>query len=252
MTAETARHSVPHTPGLRGRIGIIQPAPGVMLEHEWPSRLPAGVLFPVSRIRMSGVTRDGYARLAEAAPEAARDLASASSNLVAYACTIGSLFAGASFESALVERLATAAGKPAISLASTSVRALRSVGARRLAIVTPYTAETNGWVRDYIVSQGFTVAGFVTTPHAIATVGSMSPDAVADFCVAAMERLRDADALWIPCTAIQTLDAITSIEARSGRPAVSGSQALLWHALDLLSLDDPVTDGGRLFDVARR
>ncbi|WP_336951587.1 aspartate/glutamate racemase family protein [Sphingobium aromaticivastans] len=234
-------------PGACGRIGVIQPAPGVMLEHEWPRWLPSGILFPVGRIRMSSATAQGYAELAEQAPEMARDLAFAGADLVAYACTIGSLFAGVDAEKALIADLAAASGKPAISLASTCIDALRVVGGRKLAIMTPYTAETNQWVSRYVGEQGLSVATFLTTPVGIAQVGDMHPAEITALAVEEMARCPDADALWIPCTAIQTMDAIAAIEAVTGRPVVSGTQALLWAALRILGIDDPIHGAGQLF-----
>jgi len=234
-------------PGARGRIGVIQPAPGVMLEHEWPAFLPPEVLFPVGRIRMTSASAQGYAQMAQVAPEMARDLAFAGAGVIAYACTIGSLFAGVEAERELIAALAEASGKPAISLAATCIAALRAVGASRLAIMTPYSAETNGWVADYVEAQGLAVAGFLTTPLAIADVGSMGPAEIAAFALAEMERLPEADALWIPCTAIQTMDAIAAIEAATGLPVVSGTQALLWDALRVLGIADPIQGAGRLF-----
>lgn len=234
-------------PGARGRIGVIQPAPGVMLEHEWPRWMPPEILFPVGRIRMGSATADGYAAMAAAAPDMARDLAFAGAGVVAYACTIGSLFAGAEAEATLIANLAAASGKPAISLAATCMAALRAVGARKLAIMTPYNAETNGWVSKYVVHQGFVVSGFLTTPVGIVEVGNMQPAEIAAFAIAEMARQPDANALWIPCTAIQTMEAIATIEAVTGRPVVSGTQALLWDALRILGIVDPIRGAGSLF-----
>ncbi|HEX8382997.1 MAG TPA: hypothetical protein VF592_06425 [Sphingomonas sp.] len=236
-----------HRPGARGRIGIIQPAPGVMLEHEWPRWLPPGVLFPVGRLRMPAPSREGYAAMAAAAPAVARDLATAGVGVVAYACTVGSLSDGREGEAALVAALSEAAGVPAISLADASVRALRAVGAARIAILTPYSPETNRWVADYARSCGFTIAAVVATPVGIATVGNLPPAAIVAVAVAALENSPEVDALWIPCTAIQTLDAIAAIEAVTRRPVVSGSQALLWRALASLGIADPVRGAGSLF-----
>lgn len=235
------------TPGARGRIGVIQPAPGVMLEHEWPRWMPPEILFPVGRIRMTSATADGYAAMAAIAPDMAQDLAFVGAGVIAYACTIGSLFAGAAAEAALIDRMTQASGKPAISLASTCVAALRAVGASRLAIMTPYAPATNAWVADYVEAQGFAVADFITTPVGIVEVGSMHPAEIAAFAIAAMARHPDADALWIPCTAIQTMDAIATIEAVTGRPVISGTQALLWDALRILGIADPIRGAGRLF-----
>lgn len=235
------------TPGARGRIGIIQPAPGVMLEHEWPRWMPPEILFPVGRVRMISPTAEGYADIAARAPDTAKDLATAGAGLIAYACTIGSLYAGIDAEKALLASLEQASGRPAISLAATSVAALRKVGAKTIAIMTPYTPEVNAWVSAYIEAQDFTVAGFVPTPVNIIHVGDLHPAEITAIAVTAMAAMPDADALWIPCTAIQTMDAIAMIEAVAGRPVISGTQALLWDSLRILGVEDRIDGAGVLF-----
>lgn len=226
---------------------MIQPAPGVMLEHEWPGFLPPGLLFPVGRVRLASPTRQGYDDVAAQAPDAARDLASAGADLIAYACTVGSLYAGLPAERELTARLAAAAGKPAISLASACADALRRVGASRLAILTPYGEETNGWVAAYARAQGFEATAIAATAAGIRIIGDLPPAEIAALSIAALSNIPEADALWLPCTAMQTMAAIPYVEAVTGRPVVSGAQALLWRALDMLEIADPIPHAGRLF-----
>ncbi len=218
-----------------------------MLEHEWPRWLPEGMLFPVARVRLTGGSAEDYSRLAASAPEAARDLATAGVGVIAYACTLGSLFAGIEAEYRLIASLAGASKRPAIALASACADALRFVGARRLAIVTPYAAEANSWVADYAQAQGFEVGGFIATPMGIATVGDMAPAEVATLANEGLCNLPDADTLWMPCSAMQTMEAIEAIEAATGKAVVSGSQALLWKVLATLGIKDPIRGAGKLF-----
>lgn len=236
-------------PGWRGRIGIVQPSPGVMLEYEWPRWLPDEVLFPVARVAMSSATAAGYREVVAQAPGAARELVRAGAGVVAFACTIGSLFEGAMAERKLVDRMVEAAGVPALSLGSTSFEALRRVGASRVALLTPYSDEVNGWVAAYVAECGLEIAGFIATPVDIVTVGNLPAEEIAEIAAAGMARLPDADALWIPCTAIRTLDAITAVEERTARPVVSASQALLWRSLELLGLAGHGRPCGRLFQT---
>ena len=90
------------------------------------------------------------------------------------------------------------------------------------------------------------VAGVSVTPETIMTVGEIPPEEVAALGVAAVNGASLADSLWIPCTAIQTMEAIAAIEDRSGKPVVSGSQALMWAALRGLGIMDPIPLAGRL------
>lgn len=220
-----------------------------MLEYEWPRWLPDEVLFPVMRVAMSEASAAGYRGVVAQVPAAARELAKAGASVVAFACTVGSLFEGAAREAALVEAMAHASGLPALSLGETSIAALRAVGATRLAVLTPYSDEVNGWVAAYLAEHGIAVSGFVATPVDIVTVGNLPADEIAGIAIAAMARMPDAEALWIPCTAIRTLDAIVAIEAATGRPAIGASQALLWRALAILGLADAGRPCGRLFQT---
>lgn len=218
-----------------------------MIEYEWPHWLPERLLFPVARLRLTGGGAEDYARLAQAAPEAALDLASADAGVVAFACTLGSLFAGKAAETRLLETLAEAAGRPAIALGSACTEAFSAIDVARIAVLTPYGEEANNWVTRYARSQGFDITGVGSTPMGIATVGDMSPGEVAQLSIETLARYPDAEALWLPCTAMQTLSAIEQVEAATGRAVVSGSQALLWKALRVLNIKDPVRGAGRLF-----
>ena len=233
-------------PGHRGRIGIIQPAPGVLLEYEWPAFLPREVLFPLARIRMRGASAADYTAIAQAAPDAARDLVTAGADVVAYACSVGSLHAGADAEARLIDALAQASAKPVVSIADAAVRALQMLGAHRVAIMTPYNAETNALVSAYARQRGLVVAAEFGMPVGIAEIANLSAAEIAVLAIAAMATAPQAQALWIPCNAVRTLEGIAAIEAATGRPVVSGSQALLWATLRAIGIEDPIACGALL------
>ena len=230
-------------PGHRGRIGVIQPAPGVLLEYEWQAYVPAEVLFPVGRIRMTGASLDDYRRIGEAAPPVAEDLVSAGADIIAYACSVGSLFAGPAAERDLVARLRHAAGKPVISIADASMQALHRLGARRIATMTPYSAPVNALVNDYATQRGFEVVTTIQLPVGMAGIGDVGAPEIAQWAISAMSDLPEVDTLWIPCTAVRTLGCLDEIEAATGRIAVSGTQALLWASLRALGINDRLACG---------
>lgn len=218
-----------------------------MLEYEWPDWLPDEVLFPVMRVAMPDASAAGYRAIAAQAPAAAVELARAGAGVVTFACTIGSLFEGQVGEGALRRAIRKAAGLPTLTLAATSIEALRRIGARRIATLSPYSDEQNGWIGRYLEESGLEVGRFIQTPASIASIGNFPADEIAAYAIDAFADMRDCDALWIPCTAIRTLDAIEAIESASGRPVISGSQALLWAALAELGLAGDARPCGRLF-----
>ena len=225
---------------------MIQPSPGVMLEYEWPRWLPREVLFPVMRVPLRDVSAAGYAEVAKLAPAAATELVRAGCAVIAYACTLGSVFAGAQAEEQMLAAIEAASDRPALSLGKTSVAAFRQLGITRPALLTPYSDVANGWLCAYLAEHGITPAGVIPTPVDIVTVGNLSPQEVAALALAGLAELPHADGLWIPCTAIQTIAAISGIEKKGGRPVVSGSQALLWDALRAIGQSAPIAGAGRL------
>ncbi len=217
-----------------------------MLEYEWPNWLPQEVMFPVMRVPLRDGSPGSYAEVAGQAPFAAAELVRAGCGVIAYACTLGSVYAGAQAEVRLLDAIAAASDRPTLSLGATSIKALRRMGIARPAVLTPYSDEANGWLRSYLAEYGIEVSRFIPTPVDIVTVGNMSPAEVASIALAGLAAFPAADGLWIPCTAIQTIAAIATIEAVSGKPAVSGSQALLWDALAAVGQHGPIAGAGAL------
>ena len=56
----------------------------------------------------------------------------------------------------------------------------------------------------------------------------------------------DADAIFISCGALRTLDVIQAVEDAVGKPAICSNQAMLWHCLRLAGIDDRISGFGRL------
>lgn len=60
----------------------------------------------------------------------------------------------------------------------------------------------------------------------------------------------DIDAIFIPCTAVRTLEAIEPLEMRTGKPVVTAIQATMWAVARLAGVTGDAPRGGRLFEVA--
>lgn len=215
-------------PGISGRLGVIQPAPGLMLEAEWARAVPPGIAFPVTRLALHGATADDYADMAERAPEAAAILANAGADLIAYACGIGSLYRGPAHERALMDRLSVAAGgRPVIGMAEAALREINRLGARRITLLTPYADPVNALVRAYTEACGITIAAVASLPveSAIAAAGLRPEQTIA--AAAAAVAMAPNDFLWIPCSNVRALDLCSRLTRELGCPCISSNRALL-------------------------
>ena len=215
-------------PGIDGRLGVIQPAPGLMLEAEWARAVPPGVAFPVTRLALHGATAADYADMAERAPEAAAILANAGADLIAYACGIGSLFRGPDHERRLMARLSEAAGgRPVVGMAEAALGEIKRLGARRITLLTPYAAEVNALVSAYAEACDVTIAAVAGLPVASPTAAAgLRPEQTIAAAAAAVA-LAPTDLLWIPCSNVRALDLCGRISRELGCPCISSNRALL-------------------------
>ncbi len=223
------------TPGSRGRLGVIQPAPGLMLDAEWTAAVPPGVAFPVTRLALCGGTAADYARMAEQAPAAAAILANAGAHVIGYACGIGSLYRGPGLERALMERLTEAAGGiRVVGMAEAALAEIKRLGARRITLLTPYPAPVNALVQRYAEDSGVAVAAVARLPvaNAVEAAGLRAEQTIA--AAAAAVALAPTDLVWIPCGNVRAIALSARIEADTGCPCLSSNQALLTAMLAVL------------------
>ncbi len=58
---------------------------------------------------------------------------------------------------------------------------------------------------------------------------------------------KEADAVFISCTGLRSLDLIDKLEKELNKPVISSNTATMWNVLRMLGIDDPVEGYGRLF-----
>jgi maleate cis-trans isomerase len=229
------------------RIGVINPSAAVTFDHEWVRMLPRGVSFHVTRLLLVDGSATALAAMAARAAEAAGILATSRVHVVAYACTLGSLFRGVQGERALAAELTRAAGGPAVTMARAAVEALRALGVRRVAVGNPYGMEANRWVRQYLEDEGFTVAALRGTAVADSwSIAQAPPRAAFDLGREVLAEAPDADGIFLSCGNMRTVEVLDELEELTGRPVVSSNQAMLWYSLRILGVEAPVTGYGRL------
>jgi maleate isomerase len=62
--------------------------------------------------------------------------------------------------------------------------------------------------------------------------------------------LRDeADAYFISCTAVRSLEVIADLERDIGKPVVTSNQVAAWHALRTMGVKDSIAGCGRLLTL---
>ncbi|MDT0549878.1 MULTISPECIES: decarboxylase [Streptomyces] len=160
--------------------------------------------------------------------EAVRALCAIAPEVVAYACTSGSFVGGVAGERAMCAAMTQAGEMPSLTTSGALLGALREIGARRIAVVTPYTKSVTDSLEEYLGEAGITVTGRAylgLTRH----IWKVPYRDVVDMARQAV--VGAADALFISCTNLPTYDVIPQLEAELRMPVLSANQVTMWAAL---------------------
>lgn len=164
-------------------------------------------------------------------------------DIVMYSCTSASVVIGDKEVAAAIR-----ASKPeaaVVTPTAAAVEGLRTLGARRISVLTPYTIETSRPMADYFSALGFEIDRFtclgLTDDREMARI---APEEIVAF--ARQAAAPESDALFISCTAVRAAGVIAAVEAAIGKPVVSSNYATAWICLRLCGDRESRPQLGRL------
>jgi|TARA_B110000037_G_scaffold172195_1_gene195633 maleate isomerase len=165
---------------------------------------------------------------------------------VAYGCTSGTVAAGYEIIKSKIN-LAKPDAKVTTPITST-IKALKKLGIKKISIFTPYTKTINDSVINYFKKENITINSL--TYFDIASdldIGKVDENYL--FEVLSKINLEDSDALFVSCTALPVLSIIDRLEKKLNKIILSSNQTLIWEALNLIGYKEPVVGFGKIFDV---
>lgn len=236
--------------GWRARLGLVYMASSTVMEPEFAAMCPEGVSFHTSRLHLPAPTVDGLSRMMgdEETERCVRELAQAPLHAIVFGGTSATFLNGLGWDKKIVARMeAVSGGIPVTTTSTASIEGLKAFGARRISVVTPYIDEITERAHRFFSDNGFEVTrsagmgigddygiGAVTTEDLYAFARKHADSA--------------ADALFISCTNLRTLGAITPLEEDLGMPVVTAIQASFWGVLRLAGVSARITGFGRLLE----
>ena len=233
--------------GWRGKIGLITPSPNNVNEPEWNRLVPPGVAIHTSRVLLSGaMTLESYHDMARDLTRSAHELSHAEVDIVAFGCTSGSFLCPLD---ELTASISQKTGTPAIVTAGAVIMALRKLGIRKVALATPYLDFVNQREIEFLGEYGIGVTRChgLNLGHNHAErrgMGHIPPQVF--YRIACEIDSPDADAIFLSCANIATIDVIEEIEQTLCKPVVTSNVACLWACLRILGINSSITGYGRL------
>jgi maleate isomerase len=247
----------PKAPGVY-RIGQIVPSSNTTMETEIPALLraregvaPERFTFHSSRMRMKKVTKEELAAMDADSDRCAAELADADVDVLGYACLVAIMSMGKGYHCVSQRRLHEVTVKeghpaPVVTSAGALVDSLKTLGAKRIAMIAPYMKPLTQLVADYIEAEGVEVVDKIALeiPDNL-EVGRRDPLAL---CAIYKDlKLDGADALVLSsCVQMPSLAAVQKVQDECGLPVVSAAIATTYQMLTKLNLDTYVPGGGAL------
>ncbi|WP_020576578.1 hypothetical protein [Actinopolymorpha alba] len=235
--------------GWRARIGHVNPSPATVGQEEWRQAAPAGVAFVGSRYSMVTNDRSSHDRMLTELERAAAEVASAGAEVIVQCSTLAAL----GREEEIRHRIEAATGVPGLTVLGSMVAGLRAVGARRVALASPYTQAQNAELAGYLRGEGFEVVaarGLAKTRSA--EFGAEEPHVFYRLGREVAAEAPDADTLLLSCGNTRTFEVLEALEWDTGLEVVSSNQAALWNALRAVGVGEPVRGFGRLLAAEGR
>lgn len=228
------------------RLGLLALSTDLTIEGDAARLLPPdAVRLHVTRVNFTNPTTPANLRAMTPHLAAAADLLVPGQKLVAicYGCTSASSIIGDIEIEGTVGSVRP--GVPVLTPTLAARQGFAALNVSKIALLTPYLAETTASMIDYFSRHGITV----TSAHCMgfaddSDMARIESQAIVDAAVKADHP--DAEAVFLSCTALPALGLIDEIEARIGKPVLTSNQALFWAALRQAGVP-PRQRFGRLF-----
>ena len=239
----------------RKRMGIVILDVDEVIEEEFPKllNLPDGVVLYHARMgKGPKVTADDLVGLEHRIPNASALLPPFKYDVIGFACTsaateigehkLGQLVAnglqsvGGSISAAQVTNPLTAAKQ-----------ALNAAGAKKIAVLTPYTKDISLSEVNNFITAGFTVQHVAYFNQTLDyDIVRITPNSVLQGIMHLAE-LGNIDAIFVSCTNVRILPVLAKAKKLTGKLVISSNTAMAWDMMRLAGLLEPSSLKGELF-----
>ncbi len=224
--------------------GVLIPATNTTVEIELSRLLPEGLQAHYGRLGKDGATPFSPSLPADVIYQS-KMLGQAKVQAIALAQTSASLFAD-DYDDVTMRQMAEGSGAPSVTSAVAVGQAVRALGARRVALVSPYSADASARAKRYFETKHgldvLAVEGFDAKDSY--AIGGLGPEHARE----AFVRINrpEIEVLVVPGGNFPTMRFVADWEAEFGKPVITTNGAALWAVLGLMKVAMKLPGLGRL------
>jgi maleate isomerase len=202
--------------------------------------------FFVNRIKCyNPLTSENLIKMSEEVTDVTSDiLPDEKIDCVVYGCTSGTIAAG---HDSIEKKIKLAKPEAKVTTPSTAaITALKKLNIKKISIFTPYPKKLNNEVVDFFKNEKFEItSNSYFDIESDIDIGKVDPDYLYDVLIN-MDH-KDADALFVSCTALPVLSIIDKLEKKINKFVLSSNQALIWDTLEKIGKNNSINGFGKLF-----
>jgi maleate isomerase len=238
--------------GWRARLGFLVPPGNPTVETEMIAMAPQGVSLHFHRMLARGTpgSLEGQTErnrsMIESIDGAAEQLAMVKPDVIVVAHTATSYQLGRSGEADLLGRVERSTGRRVVTAFGSVVRALERLNVRKLALGTPYSPEVTLQGKAHLEAHGFEIVK-LDSLKGIENIYDTTAEQA--YRLARAVDADDADAMFLSGTGMPTVSVLELLEQDLGKPVISSASAMMWHALRLAGVGQPIAGYGRLLTL---
>jgi len=223
----------------RALIGVMTPAMNTVVQPELELLRPDGVTNQMQRFRLGG------SNISDDLLDEAEKLMDCNPVALAVGLTTDAGPGGVEKLDARCAELAAQIGIPVCNASIATQKSLQTMGAKRIAVLTPFNAEVDQIVKTNIEQGGFEV---------VAIKGTQAPS-LPEICETPVQQIREVvselgksncDAIAQVGTALPVVDLIEEFEQETGKAIVACNAAVYWQSLRAAGIQDAVQGYGHL------
>jgi maleate isomerase len=242
----------------RAKIGVVIPSTNTSVEYDYNLLAPEGVSFHTARIFINtSIGSDDKAQetlrqIREGSEKAIHDVITCQPDHLIMGMSSETFVGGLEGSRELTKRMEKWSGLKVSTGSEATSQALETIGARRIAVLTPYQPSIDAQVEKYFDDLGYEMVSMksLRCPNAV-TIADVSSDEILE----AIDELTETasgefDAFVQAGTNLSSWRVAGEVEERTGKPLIAINVATLWHALNELGLDSRLEGVGSVFTKA--
>jgi maleate isomerase len=239
--------------GRRARLGFLVPPGNPTVEPEMMALAPDGVSLHFNRMVARGApgSLDGQSErnrmMVDNIDASIEMLALVQPDVIVIAHTATSYHLGRQGEAELIARLESATGTRVVTAFGSVLRAFERLNVRKVALGAPYSRETTLHGKARLEAHGLDVVSFDNL-KGVANIYDETAERA--YRLARMVDTRESEVVFLTGTGMPTLPVLEALEQDLAKPVISSASAMMWHALRLAGVRQPIPGYGRLLTMA--